>query len=257
MVGFNASATAHTLFSADKLALAKEHKAWQRANELFHIRRNSECEEERAAAAEAWREERETNKWIVGGPSQAWQEATGLRAFSMEDFEKSMLFRRHGIGYCPFDARVPQVPSFNLPNIDFSFHAASNTINIGIGSKIHMDKYILEVLENSVVARNSDGSFSQEGAASATALNSLLRGIGVKATWGYDAHTKQITMNFLEKLGVDTSQPFFINGTQFEVQGNKLRTIGETTQQDLQFWGFEGLNRLVAKAHALNLFNPA
>ena len=63
-------------------------------------------------------------------------------------------------------------------------------------------------------------------------------------------------MNFLEKLGVDTNQPFFINGTQFELQDNKIHTIGETTPQDLQFWGFEGLNRLVARAYAQNLFNP-
>ena len=121
------------------------------------------------------------------------------------------------------------------------------------GSRIQMDGYFLEVLENSVVARSSDGAFSQKGASSAVALNSLLRGIGVDATWGYDALTKQTTMNFLEELGVDTSRPFFINGTQFELQGNKLRTVGQTTQQDLQFWGFEGLNRLVAQAYAQNL----
>jgi hypothetical protein len=63
-------------------------------------------------------------------------------------------------------------------------------------------------------------------------------------------------MNFLNALGVDTSKPFFINGTQFELQDNKIRTVGETTQQELQFWGFEGLNRLVARAYAQNLFNP-
>lgn len=93
-----------------------------------------------------------------------------------------------------------------------------------------------------------------QGAASSIALNSLLRGIGVDATWGYDAHTKQQTMNFLEKLGVDTGQPFFINDTQFELQGNKIRTVGHTTPQSKQFWGFEGLNGLVARAYAQNLF---
>lgn len=234
--------------------MAKEHRIKQRMSELMRVRMNSECEVERAEAFEEWSVLRE--KRGEGPPSQAWQEAIGIRVFTLEDFEKSMLYRRKGIGSCPM-SNVPQVPAFNLSSLTFNFNTATNTINIGIGSKIQMDGYFLDVLKNSVVARNSDGSFSQKGAASATALNSLLRGIGVNATWGYDAHTKQITMNFLENLGVDTSRPFFINGTQFELQGDKLRTIGQTAQQDLQFWGFEGLNRLVAKAYAQNLFNPS
>ena len=246
MVGFNPTAQTYSPFSDEKLALAKEHKAWQRMNELFRIKRNSECEEEIAAATEAWREERDTNKWIVGGPSQAWQQAVGITINTMEDWENWLLYSRQGIGQNPFN--IPQVPPFNLRELAFGFNTATNTITIGFGSKIHMDEYILEVMDNTVVARNSDGTFSQKGAASAHALNTLLRGIGVDASWGYDAHTKKITMNFLEKLGIDTSRAFFINGTQFEVQGNKIRTVGETTPQDLQFWGFEGLNRLVAKA---------
>jgi hypothetical protein len=116
-----------------------------------------------------------------------------------------------------------------------------------------MNGYYLEVLENSVVSRFYDGSICEKGAPSAIALNSLLRGLGVDASWGYDEHTKQTVMNFLEKLGVDTSRPFFINGTQFEMRDDKLYTVGQTMKQDLQFWGFEGLNRLVAQAYAQNL----
>ncbi|MCL1842560.1 MAG: hypothetical protein FWF79_01985 [Defluviitaleaceae bacterium] len=243
MVGF--TATSYIPLTAAEKALAKEHRAWKRANELFRARATSECEEERAAATAAWHEERETNAWINGTSGGLWQQAIGINVFTQEDFDNWVLYSRQGIGRNPFN--IPQVPAFNLSNLAFSFNVETNTINIGVGSKIQMDGYFLEILENSVVARSSDGSVLQQGTASATALNSLLRGIGVNATWGYDAHTKQITMNFLNKLGVDTSRPFFINGTQFEIQDNKLRTVGQTAQQDLQFWGFEGLNRLTAR----------
>jgi hypothetical protein len=245
MVGFNLSATSYTPLTAAEKALAKEHRLIQKFSSLMFSRLKSECEDERAEKFEELKILRQ--QLGEGPPSTEWQQAVGI-TIRVDEWE---------LGQYRNPPAIPQVPAFNLSNRAFSFNAATNTINIGIGSRIQMNGYFLEVLENSVVARNSDGSFSQQGASSAVALNSLLRGIGVNATWGYDAHRKQTTMNFLNALGVDTSQPFFINGTQFELQDNKIRTVGETAQQDLQFWGFEGLNRLVARAYAQNLFNPA
>jgi len=252
MTGINA--TTHSPLTAAETALAKEHRAKQRRGELMRTRIFSECEDERAAATEEWREMRNNCEFIRNGSSQAWQEATGLRVFRAEDWEQWVQYFNTGKGHNPFN--IPPVPAFNLPNSAFSFNAASNSINIGIGSRIQMEGYFLEVLENSVVALSGNGAVSSEGSSSAVALNSLLRGVGVDASWGYDTHSLQQTLNFLEKIGVDTNRPFFINGTQFELQGGKLRTVGQTAQQDLQFWGFEGLNRLVARAYAQNLFNP-
>jgi hypothetical protein len=254
----NSSATMYSPLSAEKLALAKEHRAYQKWSALFRTEFFGNCDVERATANEMRRDMRNSDDFN-SRPSEAWQTATGLRVLTCEDWEKflqdSMTWYL-GVNPNKNAFTVPRTPNFNLRNLAFNFNAETNTINIGIGSIIHMDGYFLEVLENTVVARYYDGSFSEKGASSAVALNSLLRGLGVDASWGYDEHTKQTTMNFLQKLGVDTSRPFFINGTQFEVQGDKLRTVGETTPQDLQFWGFEGLNRLVARAYALNLFNP-
>ena len=233
--------------SEEELILAKEHRVRQKKSELFRTRFFSECKEERATAAETWREMRNNNEFIRDGISDTWRKAVGvMHVAHLHCLNNPTKFSA---------TTIPRVPAFQLSNQSFSFNDASNTISIGIGSRIQMDGYFLEVLENSVVAltRLPDGTYAHVQSTAATALNSLLRGIGVDATWGYDSRTKDITMSFLEKIGVDTSRPFFINGTQFELQGNKLRTIGQTTQQELQFWGFEGLNRLVAQAYAQNL----
>ena len=260
MVSFNQSATWYCSLTPDEKNLAMVHRMFQKKGEFVSAKflGKNICEERQAEFEAEWREFRENlgNCEVAGqnfrDGTRARAKALGLNVFNGEDFEKWLQYISTGIGYNPFN--IPQVPAFNLRKLAFSFNSATNTINIGIGSKIQMDGYFLEVLENSVVARSYDGSLYDKGVPSATALNSLLRGIGVDASWGYDTRSKQITMNLLQKLGVDTSQPFFINDTQFEVQGDKIRTIGQTEKQEMQFWGFEGLNRLVARAYEQNLF---
>ena len=251
MVSFNQSATFNCPLTPDELALAKEVRDRNKWSSLLFQKLKSECDEERAALHEKMLEKRENG--FLRPASQAWQTATGLQIFTGEDFEIAMQYLRHGVGFDPF-SRIPQVPAFGLPNGGFSFNAATNTINIGIGSRIQMDGFFLEVLANTVVARSHNGSVSEKGMFYANALNSLLRGVGVDASWGYDDSSLQGVLRFLQNIGVDTNRPFFINSTQFEMQNGKLRTVGQTTKQDLQFWGFEGLNRLVQRAYAQNLF---
>jgi len=226
----NSNAANYNSFSSWELALAKEHHSSQKMSALLWKKIGTECEEERAKLHEEYGELR---KEIAGTPSKAWQEATGLRIISGEEWEREFQLARQGMRSAHSFFNIPQVPDFNLADQNFSFNAATNTINIGIGSKIQMNGYCLEVLENSVVSRFYDGSVCEKGAPSAIALSSLLRGLGVDASWGYDEHTKQTVMNFLEKLGVDTSRPFFINGTQFEMRDDKLYTVGQTAKQDL------------------------
>ena len=234
------SSTSASLTAAE-LALAKEVYAYQQRGKLMAAHRDSNCEDEKAElnkALDALRRE--------GPPSEAYQKATGIISHDVNDFGRSVNCHTHGTTYSPIN-NIPQIPPFKLPTSGYSFNAETNTITLGIGSKIQIDGYVLEILENSVITSTHQGSQS------AVALDSLLRGLGVDATWGYDSHSGKITMDLLQKLGVDTSKPFFINGTQFEVQGDKLRTVGQTAKQDMQFWGLEGLNRLVARAYEQNL----
>ena len=239
-----------TPLTAGEIALAKEHKIIQEANKWFRALINGEDTTGLKSAGQVFRDNAKEGD-TGHSPSADWQKAIGLTIYNNDDFENWAINRSKNTGINANN--IPTVPSFNLAVQNYFFDTAANKITIGIGSKIPMNGYSLEVLDNMVVARSGDGSYSQAGSASATALNSLLHGLGVDASWGYDEHTKQNVINLLDKLGVDSSKPFFINGTQFEMQGDILRTVGQTAQQEMQFWGYEGLNRLVAKAYTQNL----
>ncbi|MDR0272360.1 MAG: hypothetical protein LBI27_03480 [Clostridiales bacterium] len=239
MLSINSYTAGYIPLSSAELALAKEHQARQEIAELIRVKLHSQCEDERAAASETFRQKREHRELNM---SQAYQTATGLYVFSGEEAERAFAQRNYNY------FKIPEVPKYNLPKSSFSFNAENNSIQIGIGSKIQIGSNLFEVLDNTVTVTGENSRY-------ASALNGLLRAIGTDATFGYDENTLKNTLSLLQELGIDTSRSFWINDTRFEMQDGILRTVGQTAKQEFQFLGIEGLNRLVAQAYQQNLID--
>lgn len=173
------------------------------------------------------------------------------------------------------ESRARQGNSFRhfLPEGGFSVDALRNAVQIGMGSRIPMGRYNLHVFDNMVGAFENHWRNPQDaldaGAhtpsaytralnwllhASATGNSSLNTSVNLSDDRGLNADV----ISLLQKMGVDTSRPFSVNGTTFEIRGGKVQTQGYTPRnnasQNRTFIGEDGMRDLVSRAYSQNLF---
>ncbi|MCL1862147.1 MAG: hypothetical protein FWF78_01105 [Defluviitaleaceae bacterium] len=161
----------------------------------------------------------------------------------------------------------------NFPQGDFNFDEQTNAITLGMGSKIPMGHYNLHIFDDIMGAfenhvRNPQDRTQIEGRVPSvylTALSWLLfasqtrnSSLGTNIAYSDDKQLNSNVISLLQKMGVDTSRDFSINGTTFEIRNGKVQTQGYTPRGNLNasFIGEEGMREIMARAYAQNLFNP-
>jgi hypothetical protein len=161
----------------------------------------------------------------------------------------------------------------NLPPAEFSFNAPANAVQIGMGSKIPLGHFNLHIHDNTIGAfqnhvRNPSTD-SEEGRIRSfyvQALSWLLHAshtgnaaLNPNST-AYSYALNHSALSLLQRMGVDTSREFSINGTMFNARNGRIETQGYTPQNPnpvREYIGREGMRQIFARAYAQNLFNPA
>ena len=245
--------TLYSPLSQQEVALAKAHRLAMKVNEQFARMMTSECETERQDARVAHREAltlmRKNSHLFT---EDYWFAKSGIERLT-ETSEEMRARLNSNFGML----------SYALPRQGFSLNAAANSITIGIGSRISMGHYSLHVLDFIVGAFTNDWRDPNDGfthlgntnSAYTRALDWLLRASSSGNAKISDRELNQDTLSLLNKIGIDTSRNFRINGTEFEVNNGILQTEGFSHEQPTRtVLGIEGLNQLVARAYAQNLF---
>ena len=237
-----------------ELAFAKAfelHTAYDNARKRLDDARSGTCEDEKIAAFEAAlaiRKEGMENRHLF---TSDYYYAFGIvEVFSAEET------------YAQLTALMEKAsnPKLDLPHQGYSFNAASNSIKLGIGSKIPMDGFVLEI-DWLMAFRTLNGQRLTSISSDVNALQGLIyAAISGNCRWG-DAtpppdrvgNDNSGTIAFLRKLGVDTSRDFSINGTVFEIKDGFLQTKGYVAPEQKPILGFEGFSELLYRAKAQNL----
>jgi hypothetical protein len=159
----------------------------------------------------------------------------------------------------------------NLPPGDFDIDKFANAVQIGMGSRIPMGRFSLHLFDDMIGAfenhvRNPKDAFDNNTGgvrsvypqalswllhAASTGNSSLNTSVGLLDEHDFNANV----LSLLQKMGVDTSRDFSINGTDFEVHNGKVQTKGYTPARNpnQQFLGAEGMQHLIERAYAQNL----
>ena len=231
----------HCPLTPEEKELAWKAKRWMENSHDLFTQAFSDCEESVAAARERW-SYRRANCEFTRNPSDFLQKTLGI--IRTEAQFKCIMAQR-----------------FNLPQQGFSFNSATNRITIGVGSRVPMNGYHLQVFENIVGAISNNARTCRDLVSDtysrySSALQDILSAIseGGEHSWARksDHMLNRNAISLLQSLGVDTSRTFWINDTAFEVRNGALQTRGFT--QAPPPMGPEGLVRLVERAYAQNLF---
>ena len=259
MSSINTNPALYSLMTPEELSLAKAHRINQDANKWFRLYMTSECNDEKMEAEEALKEIRinkAEQKHLF--TKEYWSELSGIDVLFMgEEEAKAGLAELHkrlsiNFGFEPF----------NLPKQGYSVNSTLNAITIGIGSKVPMDGYHLWVFEFMVGAVKNGTQpppdtawYSDTTSPYVLVLNRLLGAVSSEnSSWANDPEMNRATLSFLRKLGVDTGRDFKINDIVFEVIDGIIQTKGYVAPQPRRFLGEDGLNKLVEKAYAKNIF---
>jgi hypothetical protein len=251
--------------SAEEIKFAKAFKLHTKMNEAFQQRKLAEesgCETAINEAREAWNAVRAlkdenshlftSNFWMALNGGQFWKGEEALA-------ELEEMFAR--------SSRMA-----NVPPGDFIFDEFANAVKIGMGSRIPMGRFSLHLFDGIIGAfenhvRDPQNAFDNNVGnvhsvypqalswllhAASTANSSLCTSTGLLSEHDLNANV----LSLLQKMGVDTSRDFTINDTTFEVRGGSVQTKGYTPARNpnQQFIGAEGMQNLVARAYAQNLF---
>ncbi|MCL2224004.1 MAG: hypothetical protein FWB96_03440 [Defluviitaleaceae bacterium] len=154
----------------------------------------------------------------------------------------------------------------DLPQGGFSFSEFANALLIGMGSKIPMGHFNLHVYDNTVgafqnhVSRPSIDNDGRVRSVYTQALNWLLHASQTgnsslntsHSPFNNDSELNRNVLSLLEKMGVDTSREFSINGTTFHVRNGRVETQGYTPFVNpnpvREYIGAEGMRKLLARA---------
>ncbi len=173
-----------------------------------------------------------------------YRDVTVINANSMKDFNNKVNAYQK-----PF--------SFNLPKQDFSVDLENNSITIGIGSKIFFDDKYLRVASGNVSVfekgtKEKDSTLSDfDDTGYGCAMSLLLKGVAEK-NGKYTHNTADKIIEFLEdKVGIDTSKGFSINGVDFEVVDGNVQTVGYVRPTENK--GYNYLQFLLTTATEQNL----
>ncbi|MCL1842639.1 MAG: hypothetical protein FWF79_02380 [Defluviitaleaceae bacterium] len=160
----------------------------------------------------------------------------------------------------------------DIPQGEFSFSEFANALLIGMGSKIPMGHFNLHVYDNTVGAFQNHVSNPQIDSAGRVrsaytqALNWLLHASKTghsslntsHSPFNNDTELNRNVLSLLQKMGVDTSRDFSINGTTFNVRNGRVETQGYTPFVNpnpiREYIGADGMRQIFARAHAQNLF---
>ena len=253
MISNFATSNLYSPLSQQEVALAKAHRIAMKVNEQFARMMTSKCETERQEASASHREAltlmRENSHLFT---EDYWFAKSGIERLT-ETSEELRARLNNNFG----------MPSYGLPRQGFSLNSATNSMTIGVGSRISMGHYSLHVLDFTVGAFTNDWRDPKDGlthlgntnSAYTRALDWLLRASSSGNAKMPDRELNQDTLSLLNKIGIDTSRNFHINGTEFEVKNGVLQTVGFAHEQPTRsVLGIEGLNQLVERAYAQNLF---
>jgi hypothetical protein len=259
------NATMYCPLSAEELNFAKAFKLHTKFNEAFQQRKLAEesgCEVAIEEAREAWnavRALKDENSHLF--TSNFWMALNGGQKWKGEEWLAEMEEMR---------ARSGRIA--NLPPGDFDIDKLANAVKIGMGSRIPMGRFSLHLFDGIIGAfennvRNPQEAFDNNTGqvrsvypqalswllhAASTANSSLNTSTGLLDEHDLNANV----LSLLQKMGVDTSRDFSINGTTFEIRGGAVQTKGYTPARNpnQQFIGAEGMQNLLARAYAQNLF---
>jgi len=249
--------------SAEELNFAKAFKIHTKFNEAFQQRKLAEesgCEVAIEEAREAWnavRALKDENSHLF--TSNFWMALNGGQKWKGEEWLAEMEERR---------ARSGQMA--NLPQGEFIFDQFENAVKIGMGSRIPMGRFSLHLFDGIIGAfenhiRNPQDAADTTGRVRSVYPQALSWLLHAASTGNSSLNTSTGLLNehdlnsnvlsLLQKMGVDTSRDFSINGTTFEVCGGKVQTKGYTPARNpnQQFIGAEGMQHLIARAYAQNL----
>ncbi|MCL1842638.1 MAG: hypothetical protein FWF79_02375 [Defluviitaleaceae bacterium] len=163
----------------------------------------------------------------------------------------------------------------DIPPGEFSFDSRENAVQIGMGSKIPLGHFSLHVHDKTIGAFHNHvqdphpDDTEREGRVRSfyvQSLNWLLRAshtgnasLNTSSTEYSDALNHSV-LSLLQRMGVDTSREFSINGTTFNVRNGRVETQGYTpftnSNPVREYIGADGMRQIFARAYAQNLFNP-
>jgi hypothetical protein len=239
----------------------KIHTKMENARREFMTAKENGCETEIAEARTAMnhaREMRIENQHMFS--RDFWWALHGIEFQSGDDFLAELAERR---------ARSGQAIS-GLPEGDFILDKFTNAVQLGMGSRIPLGHFSLHIFDDIIGAFENHIQNPQNAADTAgrvrsvypQALSWLLHAAN---TGNSSLNTSKGLLNehdlnanvlsLLQKMGVDTSRTFSINGTNFEVHNGKVQTQGYTRNPNQKFIGAEGMQQLLDRANAQNLFN--
>jgi hypothetical protein len=159
---------------------------------------------------------------------------------------------------------ITQKPVYNLPHQGFSINTKTNSITLGIGSKIPLGGHYLYIYDNIVSTFPSNYKSNKEDTGlkilmgvknsnETKALEELIYGVeSGNANWGTNSKMNSAILSLLMKMGVDTSRDFSINGVAFEVKDGIVQTKNYVAPQNEPL-GFCYLNNLITRAYEQNL----
>lgn len=253
MTGFNANATLYCALTPQELGIAKLHNQNQKVNSFFNKIMSSTCDEEIAQLQADYMEARMVERELRQRYSADFASAVhGLERLCCSDMIKLRARLRNNFGFI----------NFSLPRQNFNFDEIANAIIIGIGSRIQMGRYQLHVLDYTVGAFTNDWRDPRDGSvqlgntvsAYTRPLEWLLRASeSGNASLADEQELNTDAFSLLQKMGVDTSRPFSINGTMFEIRNGVIQTKGFSPQQPRQLLSADDLNNLVKRANAQGL----
>ncbi len=161
---------------------------------------------------------------------------------------------------------ITKRPAYNLPKQGFSLSRSENSFSFGIGSTITVGDYYLRVLDNAVgsyplgfeanpqsdikiLSVADTKPHGNEGRALDEIIHAVTSG---SANWGNNMEMNGEILSFLNKIGIDTSKDFKINGVAFEVKSGVVQTKSYSSPTQ-EASGHSYLNSLLARAYEQHL----
>lgn len=145
---------------------------------------------------------------------------------------KEMFYSEKGFDYTPEEIRTfgsAELPYKTRTRKDYN--PADNSINIAVGNVYDLGKGYRLAVRDSYIYSTGYGNGSEEDDAWMNllvgAVNDLIH-IGDQHWWtdSIDEEETPVILDFLKRLGVDTSRPFIINETKLEIVKGRIREVG-------------------------------
>ena len=151
-----------------------------------------------------------------------------------------------GLTIIDFDPSDPfkrvEPTSFGLPKKNFSFDRANNSFTFGNGSKINLGDHSIHVEANRVTESPYSEDYGHSWAITEIAY-ALKRG----SAHFKDEKCNEAVLALLDKIGIDTTKDFKINGLAFELKDGFVQT------KDYSPFGIPALQSLLTRAYEQNL----